>query len=166
MSSCVQVADTVGEVNLIWHSGSLTPTDCRALRPYQRINRFPLSSELARKDLIVLALRRLAHAVPSVKLASFFPDTFLLPRERRSFVAVCKDDPDALWIVKPSASSQGRGIRIVTQASDVAHDAECVVSRYLHRPLLVDGYKVGRCVPISCSSIPSCSVHSQWIVVV
>ena len=44
------------------------------------------------------------------------------------------------WIVKPIASSCGRGISIVQTPQQLPHD-DIVVSKYIGRPLLVDGYK-------------------------
>ena len=45
------------------------------------------------------------------------------------------------WIVKPTASSRGRGIYIVNNLRDVVKNEACVISRYLDNPLLIQGHK-------------------------
>ena len=45
------------------------------------------------------------------------------------------------WIIKPTNSSQGRGIFIVDDISEVPIDESCIVSRYVHNPLLINGLK-------------------------
>jgi hypothetical protein len=46
-----------------------------------------------------------------------------------------------MWIVKPTASSRGRGIYLVEDISEIPMDEHCVVSRYITNPLLINGYK-------------------------
>ena len=43
--------------------------------------------------------------------------------------------------VKPIASSRGRGIYLVNNPSQVPLDDMTMVCRYIHNPLLVDGFK-------------------------
>jgi hypothetical protein len=57
---------------------------------------------------------------------------------------------DAYWvrhrvpfIVKPIASSQGKGIFIVTHPKQVPMHERLIASEYLRDPLLVDGFKFG-----------------------
>lgn len=45
------------------------------------------------------------------------------------------------WIVKPSAQSRGRGIYIIDDVSQVTNDEQCVVSKYISNPLLINGLK-------------------------
>lgn len=45
------------------------------------------------------------------------------------------------WIIKPSNSSQGKGIYIIDDISDAPIDEQCIVSRYVHNPLLINGLK-------------------------
>ena len=46
-----------------------------------------------------------------------------------------------VWIVKPSNSSQGKGIHIIDDINDLNVDELSVISRYVTNPLLINGYK-------------------------
>lgn len=46
-----------------------------------------------------------------------------------------------MWIVKPSSSSRGRGIYIIDDISEVPIDENCIISRYVSNPLLLNGLK-------------------------
>ena len=46
-----------------------------------------------------------------------------------------------IWIMKPTASSQGRGIFLVNNLNDVSYSQNMVVQRYIKNPLLINGFK-------------------------
>lgn len=46
-----------------------------------------------------------------------------------------------VWISKPIAQSQGKGIYITTHIPAIANDKKSVVQEYISRPLLLGGYK-------------------------
>ena len=52
-------------------------------------------------------------------------------------------EPYQWWIVKPSCSSQGKGIIITNKFSEVAQrkDQSMIASHYVSNPLLIDGLK-------------------------
>lgn len=43
--------------------------------------------------------------------------------------------------MKPVGSSRGRGIFLISDLNDVSYSESMVVQRYIHNPLLIDGFK-------------------------
>ena len=89
----------------------------KAMLPHQRVNHFPRSYELTRKDRLYQNIERLQHAKGS-KHFNFVPKTFMIPAEYSEFAATHHRMRGA-WIVKPVASSRGRGIFIVSHPNQV-----------------------------------------------
>jgi tubulin polyglutamylase TTLL4 len=58
---------------------------------------------------------------------------FCIDRESRGY----KD----IYILKPSASSCGKGIKVIGGRSQVNKKTGCVISHYISNPHLIDGYK-------------------------
>ena len=80
------------------------------------------------------------------------PDTYILPDEFADFyshfhIQRQQIDSDSSkqklnqWIIKPTNSSQGKGIFIIDDISEVPIDEPYIVSRYLDNPLLINGLK-------------------------
>ena len=126
--------------NILWASSSPKPYLYEGLNEHQRINHFPKSNEITRKDLLCANLVKM-QATYGKEHFNFVPDTFILPDEFADFCAEFNADPGSLWIVKPSASSQGRGIFLVDNLVDVPLDDNCIISRYIGNPLLLNTLK-------------------------
>jgi tubulin polyglutamylase TTLL1 len=83
----------------------------------------------------------------------FAPVTYLLPADYNLFVEEFRRNPNAKWIMKPTARSQGKGIFIINKLSQIKKwssqskwaqmkDKELyIVSRYIENPLLIGGKK-------------------------
>ena len=73
----------------------------------------------------------------------FAPATFRLPKQHRALVEFCQSNPHKnVFICKPFASCQGRGIHLVTDAQRLPPPTESViVQEYIQRPYLIDGLK-------------------------
>jgi tubulin polyglutamylase TTLL5 len=76
------------------------------------------------------------------------PDTYILPDEFADFYdhfhslkSKLRDGEQNMWIVKPAASSQGRGIYIIDDISEAPIKENCVISRYINNPLLINNIK-------------------------
>ena len=66
----------------------------------------------------------------------------MLPGDRSLWeLRFAGEPPGTLWISKPNSSSCGRGIKLVSKISDIPPKRNCIVSRYIHNPLLVRGHK-------------------------
>lgn len=78
---------------------------------------------------------------------SIIPDTYILPDEFADFYSHFHslknktDNEHNMWIIKPSASSQGKGIYIIDDISEAPIKENCVISRYINNPLLINGVK-------------------------
>lgn len=62
-------------------------------------------------------------------------------------------DRNQLWIVKPSASSQGRGIFITDNIDEINQKIPQVVCQYINNPLLFKGFKFDLRVYVAIASI-------------
>jgi tubulin polyglutamylase TTLL1 len=84
------------------------------------------------------------------------PMTYILPGDYTIFVEEFRRKPDEMWIMKPTARSQGKGIFLVNKLTQLKKWATpnskmttqglsmreaYVISRYIERPLLVGGKK-------------------------
>jgi len=49
----------------------------------------------------------------------FLPTTFMLPADYSIFVEEFKRNPNAMWIMKPTGKSQGKGIFIINKLSQI-----------------------------------------------
>ena len=111
-------AETQGaDFNVLWAGQHLRPEQLGALAKVQRVNHFPRSGELTRKDRLHVNVQRMARQ-KGARHYAFVPKSFLLPAEWSAFRAAwraCRRP----YIVKPAASSRGRGIYIVTHPSQV-----------------------------------------------
>ena len=66
-----------------------------------------------------------------------------------------KRNKKQLWIMKPKASSQGKGIQVISSFDEVPRGtgASCIVQQYIHNPLLIDGYKWDLRIYVAVTSI-------------
>uniref|UniRef100_A0A182PRG6 Tubulin--tyrosine ligase-like protein 5 n=1 Tax=Anopheles epiroticus TaxID=199890 RepID=A0A182PRG6_9DIPT len=127
------------DFNLLWTGIHLKPDILRNLAPYQRVNHFPRSYELTRKDRLYKNIERMQH-LRGYKHFDIVPQSFLLPQDYKELIAAhnkCRGP----WIVKPVASSRGRGIFIVNSPDQISSFEQVVVAKYISDPLCIDGHK-------------------------
>ncbi|XP_076260052.1 tubulin tyrosine ligase-like 5 isoform X4 [Rhynchophorus ferrugineus] len=134
-----EVAPNSSDFNLLWTGSHPKPGILRALAPHQRVNHFPRSYELTRKDRLYKNIERMQH-LKGAKHFDFIPQTFVMPTE---FKELCSSHHKIKgpWIVKPVASSRGRGIFIVESPNQVPLEEPVVVAKYISNPFLVAGHK-------------------------
>ncbi|CAG9830207.1 unnamed protein product [Diabrotica balteata] len=134
-----EVAPNSSDFNLLWTGSHPKPGTIRSLAPHQRVNHFPRSYELTRKDRLYKNIERMQHA-KGLKNFDFIPQTFVMPIEYRDLCST-HHRVKGPWIVKPVASSRGRGIFIVETPNQVPLEEPVVVAKYISNPLLVAGHK-------------------------
>ena len=114
--------------NIYWASVGTVRTIFSAdsgirLTDMQLLNHYPNHYELTRKDLMVKNMKRYIKDVakdPSLPPPpDFVPVTYLLPADYTLFVEEFRRNPNAMWIMKPTSRSQGKGIFIINKLAQV-----------------------------------------------
>ncbi|OWF35945.1 Tubulin polyglutamylase TTLL5 [Mizuhopecten yessoensis] len=134
-----EVHPNSSDYNFIWTGGHLKPFTLRSLTEFQKINHFPRSYELTRKDRLYKNVQRMQQ-IKGLKHFDILPSSFILPSEYQDFCAAFLREKGT-WIVKPVASSRGRGVFLCNHPDQVPLDENLIVCRYLNQPLLIDGFK-------------------------
>ncbi|RNF05166.1 putative tubulin-tyrosine ligase [Trypanosoma conorhini] len=157
------------EVSLLSTSWSLkwckrpVRSDFARLLPFQRVNHFPGTWRIGKKDELhkhlVAARGRWCDEKGGGSFGDFFPEGWVLPEEQEALTRVLRSGKERgqLFIVKPTTSACGRGIYLVRgneraqPPSPLRQPDGCgesdtrsrrlLVQRYVADPLLVEGYK-------------------------
>ena len=87
------------------------------LNQYQRFNHFPMTWQLSRKDNLYNVL--VTEKIKDLDL----------------------NDIKHLWLVKPVASSRGRGIRLLTDIESLPKKNKYIATHYVYNPHLINGKK-------------------------
>ena len=113
------------------------------LNQYQRFNHFPMTWQLSRKDNLYNNYFKLHTKFP--KDYHYMPETYCLPKDYDLATEKIKDldlnDIKHLWLVKPVASSRGRGIRLLTDIESLPKKNKFIVTHYVYNPHLINGKK-------------------------
>ena len=131
------------------------------------LNHFPNHFELTRKDLMVKNIKRFRREMEKegnplaekddrgdFLYMEIVPMTYILPGDYTIFVEEFRRKPEEMWIMKPTARAQGKGIFLVNKLNQLKKWASnsklpfqspfreaYVISKYIERPLLVGGKK-------------------------
>ena len=128
------------EWTIAWSSGHIKLNYYQKLNKYQRMNHFPRSNELTRKDLLYKNLSKLKELFPGTKF-DFLPESYILPNEFTFLRDEMNKNPNQCWIIKPVASSQGRGIFLTKNISEIPNNCSMIASRYINNPYLINNKK-------------------------
>ncbi|EGR33532.1 tubulin-tyrosine ligase family protein, putative, partial [Ichthyophthirius multifiliis] len=132
------------EWNISWQDYYISEDILRKMLPFQKINHFPGSYNLGKKNYLGKNLQKMRQKYPLDY--DFFPKTWLLPYQYEELRQYCekekqKKQKKPVLIVKPEASSQGKGIYIVKNMQKIKNDQHVVVQEYIKKPYLIDGLK-------------------------
>ncbi|GMF27893.1 unnamed protein product [Phytophthora fragariaefolia] len=131
--------------NIFWGE-HLKTHEYAALLPFQRVNHFPGSFELGRKDRLCAHILRMIKKHPAA-YSDVIPETYLTASdyERQQFLLRFQAEPSVVWILKPPNLSCGRGIKLVRAsthtAPKLAKKKAYVAQRYIANPFLINGLK-------------------------
>ncbi|KAK2180874.1 hypothetical protein NP493_421g01044 [Ridgeia piscesae] len=113
----------------------------KAIREYQKVNHFPGSFQMGRKDRLWRNLSRMQVHYGKREF-NFFPQTFVLPIDAKLLKRAWDEGGNRhKWIIKPPASARGIGIRVVHKWNQIPKRRQVIVQRYLSRPYLINGSK-------------------------
>lgn len=145
----IQCSSKNTKCNLLWTNTHLSTHSMRELRWWQRINHFPRSWMLTKKDLLYENVKRMAIHY-GTDMFNFIPDFFCTPLnpESLSKLRECCEDVElgksVPFIVKPAGGSYGRGIFFLDKAEQISlidNTQRMIISRYIDRPYLINGLK-------------------------
>ncbi|KAJ3013292.1 putative tubulin polyglutamylase ttll2 [Thoreauomyces humboldtii] len=133
--------------NLWWKGSRFLKSDYADLTSYQRLNHFPRTTALTRKDSLYRLLRTM-RGIYGVSHFDFVPETWSLPNDYTKFVKVYADEEfdgrgrrRGMWICKPADQSRGRGVFVFRELGALMYEGNAVLQRYIGNPLLISGYK-------------------------
>jgi len=115
------------------------------VRKYQKLNHFPYSYYLGRKDQLYRNYQVQEDLFPGDY--NFMPKTYIFPKDAEKFKqardnVLMGNQKKKYWIFKPTASSCGRGIKIINSSSKIQLDMKgFLISEYISSPHLIKGMK-------------------------
>lgn len=145
--------DSTNKWTVMWAQHQ-TPFTLRALNCLQKVNHFPGSWALGRKDRLSRTIWAMKRLYPSD--FNFHPESFVLPADKHCLERCAKADvyfnksvkhskQKRLWITKPVASSCGKGIKVISAERALvlskSNDRKMLVQRYLSDPYLINKKK-------------------------
>jgi len=156
------------EVSVYW----LEHTDSTSMvSPFQVMSKIEGMLQVCRKADLAACVQAMQECYPDDY--DFIPRTWIISKQLPEQVAdlekTMSEKKGWTYICKPTAGSQGRGLRMVRtfaelrgpvrdafpKGSERLRPAEYVVQRYISKPLLVDGYKFDcRCYVIVTGVVP------------
>ena len=113
--------------NMLW-TGIPRPDTIKNATKYQKINHFPSTMQLGRKDNMWRNVFRLKRKFG--KDYEICPKTYIFPEDTKRFKIDRENEKNnVLYILKPAALSCGRGIRIITKNTNIGRRRGYVASR-------------------------------------
>jgi tubulin polyglutamylase TTLL6/13 len=150
-----------GKVNILWIDVATIHEHFRSIQPWQCINHFPGMPNVARKNKMGQNLNKLLKVFP--KEYSFYPRTWILPGEmadfRNQFDSNGNSIGGKIYIIKPDAGCQGRGIYLTKTWEKVPLNENVVAQLYIKKPLLVDGFKFDLRIYVFVTSVKPLRVY-------
>ncbi|KAG8342690.1 putative tubulin tyrosine ligase [Trypanosoma vivax] len=131
--------------NVLWAKRATTYT-LSHLGPYQKVNHFPGTWGIGRKDSLATNVHKMQRYF-GIENFDIIPMTFIIPRQSAQLEEYVRQNPDSeenplVFIVKPNASSCGRGIHLCRGMPAMPTGTRNMVcQRYVGNPMLIYGRK-------------------------
>ena len=129
--------------NLIWKlldKDKMYPL-LRRLNKYQRYNHFPICWQLGRKDNLYINYLKMQKKFKDDY--NYMPLKYILPQDRDTVQEIMKEynifNIKEIYIVKPLASTHGKGVRILTDPTTVP--TKGILEKYIYNPHLINRRK-------------------------
>ena len=127
--------------NLIWVNVPFSKKYNRKFVKYQRYNHFLNHSQITRKDLLYRNFMKMKNNFSED--FNYMSVTYTLPRDYKKIKENFENyipQSNYLWLLKPSGSARGEGIKFMESFSDVPKNLT-ILTRYIHNPDLLKGRK-------------------------
>lgn len=114
--------------DIFWSDAGIQADRISKMKPYQKCNHFPGMFQLARKNHMARNLMKMQKEFD--KAYRFFPRTYILPSEFGEFKQTFVNKSAAnrpVYIAKPEAGCQGKGIFLTNNYEDLNPDDHYVV---------------------------------------
>lgn len=150
------------DYNLLF-TGAVKEEALKSVRSYQKLSHFPHSYNIGRKDAMWRNIAEMQERFPEEY--NFCPRTYVYPQDADDFDQIREEyrqngETDRLWIFKPSASSCGKGIKIMTIDSEIPPIKRgFVISDYIANPHLIEGLKYDLRVYVLVTSVDPLVVY-------
>jgi hypothetical protein len=136
-TSYFREVNTHSKANLILGLPSDSPGS--SIRPFQRVSHYDYTFSLGSKAGYHKLMKKFSQrATPSQM--SFYPESYLLPKEKAQLAEAFTQSPGSLWISKPGGGSRGEGIVVIDRPPSKVNGPR-IIQRYIPRPLLIRGLK-------------------------
>ncbi|KPA86619.1 putative tubulin tyrosine ligase [Leptomonas pyrrhocoris] len=144
----LKYTDSNKDFNVLWAKRATVYT-LSSINAYQKVNHFPGTWGVGRKDRLAANVRRMQRYFGR-DVFDIVPTTFLIPQDEADLRRDAEQDPGTpekplIYIVKPGASSCGRGIHLFQGIPPMprggGREKEMVCQRYIGNPLLIYGRK-------------------------
>ena len=107
---------------------------------YQHVNHFAGSWCIGRKDLMWRNVSRMKRIYG--KPFDIAPPTYVMPQDYKRWIQDREaSNYKSMYIMKPAASSCGRGIKVIGKRTHVNKRSGYIVCKYVSKPHLIRGFK-------------------------
>ena len=126
--------------DVMWYGSHIKMKVFQGLQPHQKVNHFPRTTEVTRKDRLVRNLNKMKELHGAQY--DYFPPSWVWPLQEKVFLEthnklveldLNNDDKThkIRWISKPINLSRGRGITLHSDKIELSIQDLCVIQKYL-----------------------------------